>query len=628
MRLPKLDFKPMKNLLNLYDRSKHINYLTEILSGLTVSLALVPEAIAFALIAGLSPLTGLYAAFSIGLITSLFGGRPGMISGATGAVAVVIVSLAQSHGVEYIFATVVLAGMIQMLAGALKLGKFIRLVPHSVMFGFVNGLAIVIFLAQLASFKVAGENGELGWMIGDQLNVMLGLVFLTMLIIWGLPKLTKAVPASLTAILVVSAIVLGLDIDTRNVGDISSIKGGFPPFHIPEVPLTLETLSIIFPYAFIVAGVGLIESLLTLNLIDEITETRGKSNKEAMAQGLANVVTGFFSGMGGCAMIGQSLINISSGARARLSGIVASVMLLVFIMFGAEYIEKMPIAALTGLMIMVAIGTFEWASIRAIGRMPTRDNLVGFLVAGITVLLHNLALAVLIGVIISALVFAWENAKRIRARKYVDEDGTKHYEIYGPLFFGSVQAFAEKFDIATDPDVVIIDFRESRVNDMSGIRAIGRMPTRDNLVGFLVAGITVLLHNLALAVLIGVIISALVFAWENAKRIRARKYVDEDGTKHYEIYGPLFFGSVQAFAEKFDIATDPDVVIIDFRESRVNDMSGIEALNKITERYTRAGKELHLRHLSPDCLKLLKNAEKIIDVNIIEDPTYKVAVEI
>ena len=378
MRLPKLDLKPMKNLLNLYDRSKHINYLTEILSGLTVSLALVPEAIAFALIAGLSPLTGLYAAFSIGLITSLFGGRPGMISGATGAVAVVIVSLAQSHGVEYIFATVVLAGMIQMLAGALKLGKFIRLVPHSVMFGFVNGLAIVIFLAQLASFKVAGENGELGWMIDDQLNVMLGLVFLTMLIIWGLPKLTKAVPASLTAILVVSAIVLGLDIDTRNVGDISSIKGGFPPFHIPEVPFTLETLSIIFPYAFIVAGVGLIESLLTLNLIDEITETRGKSNKEAMAQGLANVVTGFFSGMGGCAMIGQSLINISSGARARLSGIVASVMLLVFIMFGAEYIEKMPIAALTGLMIMVAIGTFEWASIRAIGRMPTRDNLVGF----------------------------------------------------------------------------------------------------------------------------------------------------------------------------------------------------------------------------------------------------------
>jgi SulP family sulfate permease len=512
----------MNNLFNLFDRSGRINYLTEILSGLTVALALVPEAIAFALIAGLSPLTGLYAAFSIGLITSIFGGRPGMISGATGAVAVVIVSLAQSHGVEYIFATVVLAGLIQMLAGALKLGKFIRLVPHSVMFGFVNGLAIVIFMAQLASFQVTGAEGEPSWMVGEQLNVMLGLVGLTMLIIWGLPKLTRAVPASLTAILVCTAIVLGLDIETRSVGDISSIQGGFPPFHIPEVPFNLGTLSIIFPYAFIVAGVGLIESQLTLNLIDEITETRGKSNKEAVAQGLANVVTGFFSGMGGCAMIGQSLINISSGARERLSGIVASVMLLMFIMFGANTIEKMPIAALTGLMIMVAIGTFEWASIRAIGRMPTRDNLIGFLVAGVTVLLHNLALAVLVGVIISALVFAWENAKRIRARKYVDDKGTKHYEIYGPLFFGSVQAFTEKFDVANDPDVVIIDFAESRVNDMSGI----------------------------------------------------------------------------------------------------------EALNKITERYLRVGKELHLRHLSPDCLKLLKNAEKIIDVNIIEDPTYKVAVEI
>jgi len=351
---------------------------------------------------------------------------------------------------------------------------------------------------------------------------MLGLVLLTMTIIWGLPKITKAIPASLAAILTVTAIVLGFDLDTRNVGDISSIQGGFPPFHIPDVPFTLETLNIIFPYAFIVAGVGLIESLLTLNLIDEITQTRGKSNREAVAQGMANFVTGLFSGMGGCAMIGQSLINISSGARARLSGIVASVMLLIFIMFGAEYIERMPIAALTGLMIMVAIGTFEWASIRAIGKMPARDNLVGFLVAAITVLLHNLALAVLIGVIISALVFAWENAKRIRARKYVDDVGTKHYEIYGPLFFGSTQAFAEKFDVINDPDTVIIDFRESRVNDMSGI----------------------------------------------------------------------------------------------------------EALNKITERYLKAGKELHLRHLSPDCLKLLKNAEKIIDVNIIEDPTYKVAVEI
>lgn len=512
----------MKYILNFFDRSKNINYVTEVLSGLTVSLALVPEAIAFALIAGLSPLTGLYAAFSIGLITSLFGGRPGMISGATGAVAVVIVSLAQSHGVEYIFATVVLAGILQMAAGLMKLGKFIRLVPHPVMFGFVNGLAIVIFMAQMASFKATGVDGVEHWMVGEDMHLMLGLVFLTMLIIWGLPKLTKLIPSSLVAILCITAIVIGFDIDTRNVGDISSIQGGFPPFHIPDIEWSIATLKIIFPYAFIVAGVGLIESLLTLNLIDEITETRGKSNKEAFAQGLANFVTGFFSGMGGCAMIGQSLINISSGARARLSGIVASVMLLMFIMFGAKYIEKMPIAALTGLMIMVAIGTFEWASVRAIGKMPTLDNLVGILVAGITVVFHNLALAVLVGVIISALVFAWENAKRIRARKYVDEDGVKHYEIYGPLFFGSTQAFADKFDIAEDPQKVIIDFRESRVNDMSGI----------------------------------------------------------------------------------------------------------EALNKITERYSRAGKELHLRHLSSDCLKLLKDAEQIIDVNIIATPDYKVAIEL
>ncbi|MFT5143701.1 MAG: SulP family sulfate permease [Rhodothermales bacterium] len=512
----------MKQLLNLFDLPHKAKVTTEILSGLTVSLALVPEAIAFALIAGLSPLTGLYAAFTIGLVTSVFGGRPGMISGATGAVAVVIVSLAQSHGVEYIFATVVLAGLIQMSAGFLRLGKFIRLVPHSVMFGFVNGLAIVIFMSQLGSFKAAGPGGEMVWMSGVSLYVMLGLVLLTMFIIWGLPRLTKAVPASLAAILTVTAIVLGFGLETTSVGDISSIKGGFPPFHIPAVPFSLDTLLIIFPYAFIVAGVGLIESLLTLNLIDEITETRGRSNKEAVAQGLANVVTGFFSGMGGCAMIGQSLINISAGARARLSGIVASVMLLVFIMFGAEYIEQMPIAALTGLMIMVAIGTFEWASIRAIGKMPTVDNLVGILVAAITVLLHNLALAVLIGVVVSALVFAWENAKRIRARKYVDDDGVKHYEIYGPLFFGSTQAFADKFDVLGDPSTVIIDFRESRVSDMSGI----------------------------------------------------------------------------------------------------------EALNKITERYLRAGKELHLRHLSRDCRQLLRDAEDIIDVNIIEDPTYKVAVQL
>ena len=511
----------MKYYLNLFDFKQKVDYKTEVLSGLTVALALIPEAVAFALIAGLSPLTGLYAAFTIGLVTSILGGRPGMISGATGAVAVVIVALASSYGVEYVFATVVLAGLIQILAGLLRLGKFIRLVPHPVMFGFVNGLAIVIFLSQMAQFKVADASGVLNWMTGTPLAIMLGLVALTMVIIWGLPRLTKAVPSSLVAIIVVSLLAIGLNIDTRTVGDIASIEGGFPPFHIPALPFTLETLSIIFPYAAIVAGVGLIESLLTLNLIDEITGIRGRGNKECVAQGIANVTTGLFSGMGGCAMIGQSLINISSGARARLSGIVASVMLLVFIMFGASIIEKLPMAALTGVMIMVAVGTFEWASLKTVGKMPWQDVLVMVVVAGITVLFHNLALAVLVGVIFSALVYAWENAKRIRARKYVDEAGVKHYELYGPLFFGSVMAFREKFDVAGDPAEVILDFGQSRVADMSGI----------------------------------------------------------------------------------------------------------EALNKLTASYQQAGKVVHLKHLSADCRRLLSNAASIIEVNILEDPEYNVLVD-
>lgn len=511
----------MKQIFHFYQSIKQANPKTEVLAGLTVALALIPEAIAFAMIAGLSPLTGLYAAFTIGFVTSILGGRPGMISGATGAIAVVIVALAKSHGVEYIFATVVLAGIIQVLVGLLRLGKFIRLVPHPVMFGFVNGLAIVIFMSQLNQFKSGDSTGFMHWLSGPSLYLMLGLVALTMLIIWGLPKLTKAIPASLTAIIVISAITIGLNIDTKTVGDIASIQGGFPPFHIPAIPFTFETLQVIFPYAAIVAGVGLIESLLTLNLIDEITETRGWGNKECVAQGTANVVTGFFSGMGGCAMIGQSLINISSGARTRISGIVASVMLLVFIMFGSSVIEKLPMAALTGVMIMVAIGTFEWASLRTFNKMPKPDILV----------------------------------------------------------------------------MVVVTL------------------------------VTVFLHNLALAVLIGVIISALVFAWENAKRIRARKYIDEQGVKHYEIYGPLFFGSVTAFNEKFDVLNDPDKVVIDFSESRVTDMSAIEALNKLTERYMKVGKKLQLKHLSKDCLLLLRNADEIIEVNIIKDPTYKVLID-
>lgn len=507
----------MKKYFNLFELSQKINFKTEILSGLTVALALVPEAVAFALIAGLSPLTGLYAAFVMGLVTSILGGRPGMISGATGAVAIVLVALAKSHGVEYIFAAVILAGVIQIAAGFLKLGKLMRLVPHPVIFGFVNGLAIIIFTSQLIQFKDDAGN----WLTGMPLYIILGLVFVTMFIIWGLPKLTKAVPSSLVAILVVFGMVVFFNIDTKTVGDIASIQGGFPPFHFPKVPFNLESILLIAPYAGIMAAVGLIESLLTLNIIDEITETRGRGNKEAIAQGTANILSGLFSGMGGCAMIGQSLINISSGARARLSGIVASIMLLVFIMFGSGLIEKMPMAALTGVMIMVAVGTFEWASLKTFNRMPKSDIFVMVLVTLVTVFLHNLALAVVVGIIIAALVFAWDNAKRIRVKSHMHEDGAKHYEIIGPLFFASVTQFNEKFDVPNDPDSIILDFADSRIADMSAI----------------------------------------------------------------------------------------------------------EAVNRLTERYLKVGKKIEMQHLSSDCIKLFQNAEAIIKVNILEDPKYKVAAD-
>ena len=500
--------------LALFDFRQAVDYRLEILSGLTVAMALIPEAVAFALIAGLSPLTGLYAAFMVGLVASVLGGRPGMISGATGAVAVVLAALALSHGPEYIFATVILAGVLQLLAGVLKLGKLMRLVPQPVIFGFVNGLAIIIGGSQIEQFKDDGG----AWLAGESLAVFAGLTLLSMAIIAFLPKLTKKVPAGLTAILVVFGLAAALGIDTKTVGDLASIQGGFPPFHLPEVPVTWETLTIIFPYAAVVAGVGLIESLLTLNILDEITGTRGQGNRECVAQGAANVLSGLFSGMGGCAMIGQSLINVSSGARARLSGIVAAVMLLVFIVFGAPLIEQLPMAALTGLMIMVAIGTFEWASLKTFRRMPTSDVFIMVLVTLVTAVLHNLALAVLIGVVVAALVFAWDNAVRIRARKHVDEQGWKHYELYGPLFFGSTTVFAEKFDVEGDPEHVVLDFQESRVVDMSAI----------------------------------------------------------------------------------------------------------EALNRLTARYAKAGKTVHLRHLSEDCRALIDKAESIIEVNHFEDPTYKV----
>lgn len=525
----------MKKYFNLFDLSQKVDYKIEILSGLTVALALVPEAIAFALIPGFSPITGLYAAFIMCIVTAILGGRPGMISGATGAVAVIFIGLVLElkntfPGIEadqilhYVFATVIIAGMLQIGAGFLRLGKFIRLVPHPVMFGFVNGLAIIIFMAQFPNFMQVGADGTSTLLETGPFMTMLGLTLLTMLIIWGLPKISKAVPSALVAILVVSCIVIFGGIDTLTVKDImkgEAMSGGFPPLSIPQIPFTLQTLKIVFPYAAIVAGVGLIESLLTLNIIDEITETRGRGNKECVAQGTANILSGFLSGMGGCAMIGQSLINTSAGARARLSGITAAVMLLVFIMFGASLIERLPMAALVGLMFMVAIGTFEWASFKTFGKMPTTDIIVMVLVTLITAITHNLAIAVVLGVIISALGYAWENAKRIRARKSVDENGVKHYEIYGPLFFGSVTVFNEKFDVLNDPDEVIIDFAESRVVDMSAI----------------------------------------------------------------------------------------------------------EALNKITERYSKVGKKVHLKHLSKDCRQLLQNADAIIDVNVLEDPKYKLVVD-
>lgn len=457
---------------------KEANLKDEVLSGLTVALALVPEAVAFSLIAGVSPLVGLYTAFIIGLITSIIGGRPGMISGATGAIAVVVVALVSRHGVEYLFAAVVLMGLIQILVGVLKLGKLIRLVPHPVMFGFVNGLAIVIAMSQLAQFKVVGASGALEWMTGTSLYLMFGLVLVTMAIIKFLPKLTRAVPSALAAILVVSLAVIFGGLDTRTVGDLASISGGLPEFHLPLVPVNWETLMIILPYSAIMAGVGLIESLLTLTLIDEITESRGQGNKECVAQGIANVTTGFFGGMGGCAMIGQSLINVNAGGRNRISGVVAAVGLLVFILFLSTYIEMVPMAALVGLMFMVAIGTFEWASLRVFRKVPKSDVLVMVLVTLVTVLLHNLALAVLIGVVIAALVFAWENSKMIRARKSLDENGVKHYEIYGPLFFASAMTFGQKFDPMGDPDEIVIEFKESRIVDHSGIDAIHKVTER------------------------------------------------------------------------------------------------------------------------------------------------------
>jgi len=492
----------------------------DLLSGLTVALALVPEAVAFAFVAGVGPLVGLYAAFMVGLIAAIVGGRPGMISGATGALAVVMVTLVADHGVEYLFAAVVLMGLIQITIGLLRLGKFIRIVPYPVMLGFVNGLAIVIFLAQLNTFKIENVAGELQWLQSQSLWIMLGLVALTMAIIHFLPKLTKAVPSSLVAIVTVSLLVIFVGLESRTVGDLASIAGGLPAFSIPGVPFTLETLMIILPYSIVLAAIGLIESLLTLSLIDEITDTRGQGNRECVGQGVANTVTGMFGGMGGCAMIGQSMININSGGRGRLSGISAALFLLVFILFASDLIEIIPLAALTGVMFMVVIGTFEWSSLRIIRKIPTSDAFVLILVSGVTV--------------------------------------------------------------ATD---------------------------------------------LAVAVVVGVIVSALVFAWQHAKHIRVDSFIDEHGSKVYELHGPLFFASIRNFQDLFECKNDPDDVIIEFQHSRVMDHSAIEAIDNLAERYVNAGKKLHLRHLSPECRELLHKAGDLVEVNVLEDPRYHVAVD-
>ncbi|WP_395344894.1 SulP family inorganic anion transporter [Ningiella sp. W23] len=505
------------------------NVKNDVLSGITVALALVPEAVAFAFVAGVEPMVGLYAAFMMGLITSAIGGRPGMISGATGAMAVVMVALVAQHGIQYLFAAVILAGILQVLAGVFRLGKFIRLVPYPVMLGFVNGLAIVIFLAQLGQFKVTDAMGDLSWMTGTILYWMLGLVLLTMAIIYLLPKLTTAVPASLVAIVSVTLLVHGLDLEARTVidfvrdmvpaaqRDTVTLAGELPSFAIPVIPFNLETFYIILPTAVILCLVGLIESLLTLSLIDEMTDTRGRGNKECVGQGVANTVNGFFGGMGGCAMIGQSMININSGGRGRLSGITAALVLLAFILFAAPLIEMIPLAALVGVMFVVVIGTFEWASFRIVRGVNKEDAFVLFLVTGITVI-----------------------------------------------------------------------------------------------------------ADLAIAVVVGVIVSALVFAWKHATHIVARTHVDSDGWKVYDLDGPLFFGSVSHFRDIFSIQDDPDDVVIDFKESRIWDSSGIDALDSLADKYEKQGKKLHIRHISKECQTLLKKAGAYVEINVNEDPRYRI----
>lgn len=497
--------------------NQKINYKNEILAGLTVAMTMIPESLSFAILAGLSPLIGLYGAFIMGIVTAVFGGRPAMVAGGAGATVITLIALNATYGEQYIFAAVALAGVFQIVIGVFKLGRFVRLIPQPVMYGFLNGLAVVIFMSQIEQFK-STTNGITSWLSGTPFYTMAGLTLITVLVVYFFPKLTKIIPASLVAILVTFLFVIGFNVDTKTVGDIASIKGELPSFHIPSVPFTLENLKIILPYSIIMGSVGLIETLLTLTLVDEVTETKGSSNKECLAQGAANITNGFFGGMGGCAMIAQTFVNLDAGSRSRLGPAIGAITILIIILIGAPVIEKIPMAALVGVMMMVAISTFKWGFFKLITKMPKSDVFVSILVAIITIVLHNLALAVFVGVIVSALVFAWDNAKRIRARKFVDENGRKIYEIYGPLFFGSTSTFLEKFEINSDPRIIVIDLKESRIVDMSAI----------------------------------------------------------------------------------------------------------ESLHIITSKYAQQDKIVILRHLSKDSIRLLENAKSVIEVNIEEDPTYNV----
>lgn len=454
---------------------KSIHYKNEILAGLTVAMTMIPESLSFAILAGLTPLTGLYAAFLMGLITAIFGGRPAMVSGGAGATVVVLIALAAMYGVQYLFAAIIVAGLIQMLIGILKWSQFVRLIPQPVMYGFLNGLAVIIFMAQVAQFETIDSNGLVSWMKGSSLYIMVGLTALTAFIVVIFPKITRIIPASLAAILIVFAIVYFFNIDTKKVLDIASVSGSLPSFNIPEVPFTWDTLMIILPFSLVMAGVGLIESLLTLNIVDDITNTKGNTRRESIAQGLANITNGFFGGMGGCAMVAQTLINLDSGSRGRLSGIIAAITILIIILIGGPFIEQIPMAALVGVMMMVAITTFKWVSFGLVKRMPKSDIATLFIVTVIIIFTHNLAVAVFIGVVIASLIFAWDNAIRIRARRSIDDQGRKIYAIYGPLFFGSCTHFSEKFDPANDPDEIIIDFAESRIVDMSAIEVLKKV---------------------------------------------------------------------------------------------------------------------------------------------------------